>query len=432
VVVYVMDALRSSALERLPDVRSTENWKTLRKAGFEFKNHHSVAPNTLPATKALFTGRIWKEHGGRPLPSSAGPTIAEDFENAGFLTALFSNNPYVSGEFGVGRGFQTVDGQEVYYEDENTDSEDIVGRARQWLESNAEDGQTVFLYLHVLNPHNPYSPPSRFKAWIPIEDRSTAIGTTRRLLALANGRELATSNTGEQLHDLYVASTLQALSSLELLRKALLQYFSPEDVLLVVTSDHGEELGDHGSFLHGYTLFEEMLHIPALVHWPGRISPGQTDALTTTLDLECFLRSLVVPAALPCRMNSILRGEALEPTLAYAAAASVRGGIYSVRSDRYKLILAPQQGRRWGMGTGRGRRWDSEYLFDLRSDPREIVNLLSLSAMEPQEKAQYEMLMIALRVWISSREPHPYDSAREEAVSEAASKRLKALGYIVN
>ncbi len=431
VVVYVMDALQRAALEQLPGTDSGDDWQALRDAGFEFQNHHSVAPNTLPSTKALFTGKVWAQGGGRRLPESTGRTLAEDFASAGFLTAMFSNNPYVSPEFGVDRGFDHVFGGEITtYETENTDSADIVHAADEWLSTAVQSGQPVFLYLHVLNPHNPYTPPPRFTSWIAAQRRSTAIGTTKSLLDLSRGTRAFGAEDTLHVRDLYVASTLQAVESLGVLRESLRKHFLPEQTLLVVTSDHGEELGEHGSFLHGYTLFEEMLHVPALLHWPGSVPPGRSGVLSTTLDLECYLRSIVVAPRSACSMHKALLGVTPATRLAYAAAASLRGGVYSVRGDQYKFIFAPQRGNRWGMGSGPGRQRDAEYLFDLVNDPTESSNLLAGAQRDPKLKAQADMLRIALQAWVQQRETETAELRSEHAPPAETVERLEALGYV--
>ena len=94
-----MDALRA-------DLGSVENqlppptWRRLTAEGRQFKQHRSVAPNTLPSTKALMTGKVWPARGGWKLSEDDGATLAEHFRAAGYRTGLFSNNPYVSSEFG--------------------------------------------------------------------------------------------------------------------------------------------------------------------------------------------------------------------------------------------------------------------------------------------------------------------------------------------
>ena len=123
---------------------------------------------------------------------------------------------------------------------------------------------------------------------------------------------------------------------------------------MAVTSDHGEELFDHGGVLHGYTLYEEMIRVPLVVWSPGLVEPGEWTAATGTRDLHATLLDLAFRAGrLPPGIDS--EGFTLLPQLVgrnrdgeagdrghLAAAASVKGGIYSVQSARWKLVWAPR------------------------------------------------------------------------------------------
>ena len=107
----------------------------------------------------------------------------------------------------------------------------------------------------------------------------------------------------------------------------------------------------------------------------------------------------------------------------FAAAASVKGGIYMAQSRRYKLIWAPRKGIGWGLGEGLGRSRDGEYFFDLQNDPGERVNLAGSGT--PQEA----WLRARLLSWIE------VESAREAGgelpeIDDKELARLRALGYV--
>jgi hypothetical protein len=92
------------------------------------------------------------------------------------------------------------------------------------------------------------------------------------------------------------------------------------------------------------------------------------------------------------------------------------------RSDRWKLILAPGRGFDWGMGRGRGRTFDSEYLFDLQKDPGERVNVAG--STDPE----VAWLRSRLRAWIDGWQRH-HPEAVDPVADEATREQLKALGY---
>lgn len=442
VLVFVMDALRARTAERVEALESYGGWKRLVVEGTSLRNHFAVAPNTLPSTKALFTGRIWPQRGGWKLRPEEGETMAEAYHRAGYRTAMFSNNPYVSAEFGVDRGFDFVHGEEVELEERNEDARILVDAALTWLDrmaSETEDDAPIFLYVHVLQPHNPYRPGAEALDLIGASGALSEIdGRTATLLEISRGQLVPTPGEVGDLRSLYAAQMIEAVEQMNRLRARLALLRAPERTVIVATSDHGEEILEHDSALHGYTLYDEMIRIPALVIAPGRAQPARSlEGLSDTTDMHCWLRSLVAPGS-SCGLTAALSGEAELPGAAIiSAAASVKGGIFAIRSNRIKLVVAPQRGSRWGYGSGRGRTWEVESLFDLVQDPSERVNLLSTArgtrgagatAVESSVSAR---LRLDLDLWLErQRRWMAGDEADEEAVDAATERRLESLGYV--
>jgi len=203
----------------------------------------------------------------------------------------------------------------------------------------------------------------------------------------------------------------------------------PGEVLIAVTADHGEELADHGGFLHGYTLFEEMLRIPLVLWWPGRLAPARVTTPSDTLDLFTTLLAAAgakTPASTGGR--SLLEPAPADPWREprFAAASAVRGGIFGARSERFKVVLAPRTGLHWGMGSGAGRVRDGEFVFDLERDPGETVNLAG--STDPR----VGWLRAELLRWVATGGPERSETAAQPTVDPEARRRLKALGYIGN
>ncbi len=199
---------------------------------------------------------------------------------------------------------------------------------------------------------------------------------------------------------------------------------------MIVTSDHGEELFDHGSVLHGYTLYQDQLHIPLIFWWPGRLEPRVVKTETTILDVHETLRDLVHSP--PSNLGD---GQSLWPLMSgpeteepirdvrFAAASSLKGGIFLAQSKRYKMIYAPRTGIDWGMGEGLGRSRDVEYVFDLENDPEEMNNLAGGAPLE------VAWLRSRLLAWIERGKL--LEAGHEEAeIDEETRERLRALGYL--
>ena len=300
VVLYVMDALRADALDSAGGGKSASpTWHRLSAEGATFSRHLSQAPNTLPSTKTLFVGRPFLARGGWKLAADGPTTLAELFAAAGFHTGLFSANPNVSSAYGTDRGFQHV-AEEVLFSGDyratgrgfNDSAERVQSAALEWL-ANLPRGGRAFLYLHTMNPHNPYHPPAELEARFTAGIASTIDGGTATLVAIKQRRRSADSSDRDRLRSLYTAGLAYNDGLLAELMAELERRVPASEILLVLTSDHGEELFDHGGVLHGYTLFDEMLRIPLALRWPGHISPARYDFGTDPIDLHATLRALV-------------------------------------------------------------------------------------------------------------------------------------------
>jgi arylsulfatase A-like enzyme len=434
VILYVLDALRADAVGHLGSISgATPCIDRLASEGAAFIDHFSVAPNTGPATKSLFTGYGYLK--GRGLPPEAPTTLAEEFAAAGYGTASFSSNPHLAPSFGLTRGFEHVAFLPLG-EDHLADGlrmlNDSAGRvhaaALQWLDGHRGD-ERVFLYLHTLNPHNPYTPPDPWPSRFVGRGDSRVDGHTGTLAAIRSLELEVSPADEERIREWYTANVAYNDAELCHFVDELRRRYEGE-VLLIVTSDHGEELFDHGGVLHGYTLYDELLHVPLLMWWPERIPPTRITESTGTLDLHSSLAVLagttqpVDPDGGRELWGLILSGAgdrwsgglhfATAPGLRYAAMA---------RSSSRKLILIRHPRLEWGMGLGPGRTHEAEYVFDLGDDPEERLNRAGESSLE------VDWLRTRLRTWEARwRKSQP---VIDETELDAATRRqLEALGYV--
>ncbi len=429
VILYVMDALRADAVGFLGGRSgASPTYDRLARAGVTFKHHRSVAPNTIPSTKALFTGRAFVTGGDLSLAPDEGTTLAERFRDAGYRTGLFSGNVYVSPSYGTDRGFEHVASEVLMDADAagrhslNDNAARAHAAALAWLATLPRE-EPAFLYLHTIHPHNPYSPPSPYRTRFTRGIRSSIDGSTETLVAVRKG-EIATGPADrERLRGLYAGSFAFNDAELGTFLKRVSHWAPPGETLVVLTSDHGEELFDHGGVLHGYTLYEELLDIPLVVWWPGHLRPGVVEEPTDTLDLHATLVELCGLGEPEGDGRPLLpQPPRADRYIHMAAASSVVGGIYSAQAGRFKLVWAPRFGHFWGMGDGKGRTHDPEYLFDLAADPREHANLAG------DRRLEAAWLRSRLLAWIQrnrSQEP----PRKQVPIDAETERRLRALGY---
>ncbi len=432
VVLYVLDALRADALGHLGGVEGVSpTIDRMAAEGVTFTNHFSVAPNTMPSTKALFTGRAFRTKGGWKLTEEGGPTLAEAWLEAGYRTAAYSANAFVSYEFGLARGFEHAPRAvgEVDRSGRVASAQRVHRFGIRWLDAlEAED--RGLLYLHTVHPHNPYEPPEPFLSTFTEGIDSTIDGSSRTLLDIKHKRIEIDAADQERLIGLYQGGLAYNDAELEKLMAVLNERYEPGEVLFVITSDHGEELFDHGGVLHGYTLYDEQLHIPLIFWWPGVLEPAKIDLPTDELDLHATLEALIAPDE-----TDLGEGESLWPVLTggnddwpkevrFGAASSLQGGLWMARSERAKLVWAPRQSTSWGMGQGLGRSQDPEYYFELDSDPEENVNLAGGPDLEV---AWLRSLMLG---WLEREKLFDLAASDPDEIDEETRRRLRALGYL--
>jgi arylsulfatase A-like enzyme len=425
VVLYILDALRA---DHVGGRGWTPVLDRLANEGVSFTDYVSVAPSTMTATKTLFSGRFFLDGGGLPAGVE---TLAEVLSGAGFATLGVSGNGHVSSKYGMTRGFDAFEmvfpgargADPATYVNRNAAE---VHRCAVEMLSEAPAQKPVFLYLHTIHPHAPYAPPRGLANEMCGDIPSSLDGMSPTLLAVRDGELEVSADDERRLACLYAASVRYNDAEIGRFLTELEQRWRAEEILFIVTSDHGEELFDHGGVLHGHTLYDELLKVPLVFRWPGRLAPSTIDLPSDTFDLHETLRALVGAAASSARAEGRslwpvmvgADGSEVESRHRFAAAPTLAGGLFMARSDRHKLVLAP----RGGMGLGLGRNHDPEYLFDLWRDPGERTNLVGRGV--PEEG----VLRAELRAWIERTGGG--GGSEEVILDDETREHLEALGYV--
>lgn len=394
ILVILVDTLRHDHLTPYGYKRDTspEIQRWLAQPGAVVEEAYSQAPWTLPSVTSLMTGRYPGELVGSNLSSFGIPaeveTIAERLSRLGYQTGGFVANPTVHGGAGFDRGFHTyyVPPAEVQFLSLHGDV--INAHALPWLRAN--QSRPFFAYVHYIDPHDPYSNPDM-----------EAHGGRSPFMPDYTGPV-----AGDWIHGIYNGRIpledpqrdvpyIQALYDSEIRyvdRRIgeLLAAIHPEvlaNTLIVLTSDHGEELFDHGGWKHGQTLYEEQIHVPLIVRWDGRIQPGtRLSGTVRLLDLVPTLASAVGDAGDPAwdgldLLPALTGVQALQRRPAFAQHLTSGPLRAAAILDRRKLILynrqepfAPQdelQKHLFAVDSGRLQRVE---LYNLREDPKERTN----------------------------------------------------------
>jgi len=276
VIVYLIDTLRADHVSAYGYERdTTPTIDALAAESIVFENAYAPSSWTHPSVGTLFTGVLPSRHGAKRPDQRLRPdlvTLAGVLRSHGYATHGFTCNPAIDPVFGYDRDF---DSYARYGEMKEGSQISLVhDPVEAFLRERAErdDDQPLFLFVHVCAPHEPYAPPAPFDTRFAARDETPA----EHQRALYDG-EIAYS-------DAEFGKLLDNLHALGLF----------DDSVFVLLSDHGEEFGEHGRWLHGRSLFEEVLRVPLVVRLPGAAHGGRrVEARATLADVLPTVLSVV-------------------------------------------------------------------------------------------------------------------------------------------
>lgn len=405
VVVVVIDTLRRDHLATYGYERQTAPFlDRLAREGAVFDG---LSPTswTKPATASLLTGLHPLRHQavGR-LDSVPEPvvTLAERLREEGYRTLGISANGWISRFFGFDQGFD-----ELAVVDDLWYAEEVNRRLQPRLDRLRPP---FFLYVHYVDPHAPYEPRTAWDGGALSDPTPVAMEALDAFSIRQRPPELMT-----RVRDLYDGEIRGADRGLEELVRELERRGLMKNTLLVVTSDHGEEMEDHGRMSHGLSLYEEVVRVPLVFHAPHRIPAGR-HGIASLMD--------VVPT-----LMDFLGLEAKEESLdGVSQAASLQGRTEIAASRPFLFHLDHIDGTGLALTRGRdklvlGRRPYHKELFDLEADPGERHNRLDQKSEEEFARLAADLAGVYND---HSRQAHP---RRGAIMNEYIQGKLAALGY---
>lgn len=394
ILFILVDTLRHDHLTPYGYTRhdtSPEIKRWLADPGLVVEDAYSQAPWTLPSVISFMTGRhpgelVSSDLAAFGIPDEIEP-LAERMARLGYHTGGFVANPTLQAGAGFGRGFRTYSAPPADVQWLRRHADDLNRHATPWL--RAFQRRPFFLYLHYIDPHDPYENPDMINGRAFFMPGYTGPVAGDWIHGIYNGR-LALSDPPRDIP--YIEALYDGeIRYVDRHIGALLAALDPDvlaNTLIVLTADHGEELHDHGGWKHGQTLYEEQIHVPLIVRWDGRIAPGSRLAGTVRLlDLMPTLIAAAGGEADPkwegIDLLPVLTGRSGLPRRP-AFAEGLSGGPLRAAAvlDGRKLLLFNReepfrpadelQEHLWRVDLGRLRRAE---LYDLKRDPGERRDL---------------------------------------------------------
>ena len=249
---------------------------------------------TGPAHATLFTGLRPERHGftvgDRSYLDTRAPTLAETLRGAGWDTACFTNNEFVSPAFGLVRGFSAFEPLYAREDRPRPWARETHERAAGWAEATHRAGRPFLLFVNDMEPHFPFQPPpedwARFRR-NPAEavDLADVNGRMRRdAIPYSLGRAEVPAPVLNAVSDLYDTEIAVMDREIGALLDRLRATGLLDETIVVVVGDHGESLGEHHLLGHGYDLHRTIAHVPLIVRYPGAFDGGRVEHAVVRLE----------------------------------------------------------------------------------------------------------------------------------------------------
>jgi arylsulfatase A-like enzyme/Flp pilus assembly protein TadD len=370
----------------------TPNIDRLAGDGVLFARAYSAVPLTLPSHATILTGLYPPGHGIRNngnyrLPEEA-VTMAEVLRGAGYATAAFVGAFVLDSQFALDQGFDlyhdsflNIDAASGPFTYAERRAGEVTGLAAEWLGKVKEP---FFLWVHYFDPHYPYAPPPPFD---------------------------------ERYRDApYLGEIAYADACFGSLLGALEKKGKRGNTLVILTSDHGESLGEHGEESHGVFLYEAPVRVPLVMAMEGVLPEG------SRIEGDASLAD-IFPTVLD------VLGIAVPPTVQGRSLLPLLGGGPSGESPLYMETLLPLENFGWsevkGLVSGRYKylRVPETELYDLAVDPAESMNI---ARREPGLAARLDSLLSQLESGYAREAP----SAAFRQMDEETRAKLESLGYV--
>jgi arylsulfatase A-like enzyme len=432
VVVVVLDTVRLDYTgPGGTDDGLTPALDQLASEGTIFSRAWANAPWTVPSHASMFSGLLPSSHKctGRSFTFlSESPTFAELLCESGYRTAAFFSNPWLSDRLtGMLRGFEerfveSGRGTEILAAVDQGGGRTVANVAA-WLEGR-DDDRPFLMFVNLLEPHLPYHPPADYRQARLSDIPRDYVVTTSMAHELNAGLVEPGDLDFDRIGRLYGGDVNTADRYLAEIVRLLKEHGLYEEAVIVVTSDHGENLGDHGYMDHQFGVFSTLIDVPLVVRAPGLLAPGMRDdpaMLTDVYDTVLEAAGITAGPETP-HSRSLLNApaDAGRPQIAeYTGAnpelvrhlrhlnpghdtARQEVAFAKVRVDSLELTIGSDGSRR---------------LFDVNADPGRQANLAEAN---PGVVAALFELLPAVK----------YADGVEVEIDEETREWLRSLGYI--
>lgn len=436
IVLILMDTQRADRLGCYGYGRPTSpHIDRLARRGTLFEQAHSTSSWTWPSTASVLTGMLPQEHGVQDefacFLSMGLDTLPEALQREGYTTAAWTANPLIVPDKNFDQGFEFFD----FNKGSIRESAVVVPPALEWIDSMA--GRKFFLYLHLTDPHVPFLPLAEGKRLLANEvpgdfspkalaDYSKRFrgneGHTADGVAITD--QIAAPEHQEWLSDMYDACVWSGDYWVGRVLDRIEQLGLEGETIVVFTSDHGEELFEHGMVAHGQSLFSELVNVPLILAGPGIPKGARIETPVSNRHLGGTLARLGGGSlrALEGGLDLLRAGDQLkDQSILFSTRHGWWNGVHpleilGLRTADWVLHYAPE-GLDWDSESG-----DTKRLFELGRDPFQKE---SLERAFPDQATRLQSELIQQVELLEARHAAP-----DIAAGESTLEFLRNIGYI--
>ncbi len=417
VVFILVDALRPDHLSCYGYFRATSpHIDSFAKGSYLFTQAISPSTVTVVSLPSLFTSTLVR-HLVSNWTASLNPdtlTLSEVFKRKGYRTAFLSGHGIIGKVKGLDRGF------DKFVDDRRLTAPLLTAQGMQWIQQNSS--QPFFLYLHYMDVHGPYRPPSPYNAMfvkdkfykevkrLPVSETDEGENAIPRYIYQEGHKEagyyIAQYDGGIRFTDEYIGRLIEYLRDAKIYR----------NTLIVITADHGEYLGEHGNyFAHGGPPWDTVIKVPLIIKLPQQNKGGIITSMVPTLGISPTILSLLnfkVPSSMEgSNFAALLKKSgsySFSPIISISGNPERRSWYVSLRTEKYKIIHGGKKGK------------ELKWFYSLEQDPQERIAL------------GWERVPLPLSLLLEKREKElqKYLSSSLGKLDQESRERLKSLGYV--
>lgn len=403
VVLLTIDTLRKDVLGCYSSgLNLTPNLDELAGKSIVYTNHVSAGPYTQASFPAILTSSYFLEFGEPKKLSDRRTVISEVISRGGFTTAAFHSNPYISGYFGWNRGW------DEFYDSMKDEVSQTVPyikgnivnqKAADWLEqyTKPEHYKPFFLWIHYMDVHEPYVPLPKY-----IEKIDSSIDLTPQQMMELFKKTLLPRDTSspekvELLKKLYQAHISEVDDYAGQLITILEKLGLGQNTVLIITTDHGDEFGEHGGLSHDGKFYSELINVPLMIFDPQQSQAQVIDTIVSGVDIAPTICSLFgLAGADSWHGRSLLPVDKYESKGAFGEAVGKLA--HKIQPTDRPIHFYQEETLRISHRT----EGDSWQLYDLQNDPAEKNNIIDVY---PQAEQMKDKLRGRINWWDVAAEP---------------------------